>query len=94
MRYSTNYDIGERKRGQGINEDSVSLTVFEEGHRDGYRGQDRPQSKEPVTADGDETADVTDETAGTETATDTADDTDAADTDEGASADTEATGDR
>ncbi|WP_146418083.1 PP2C family protein-serine/threonine phosphatase [Haloarcula sp. KBTZ06] len=92
MRYSTNYDIGERKRGQGINEDSVSLTVFEEGHRDGYRGQDRPQSKEPVTADGDETADVTDETVGTETATDTADDTDAADTDEGASADTEGNG--
>ena len=92
MRYSTNYDIGDRKRGQGINEDSVSLTVFEEGHRDGYRGQDRPQSKEPVTADGDETADVTDETAGTETATDTADNTDAADTDEGASADTEGNG--
>ncbi len=37
MRYSTNYDIGERKRGRGINEDSVALTVFEEGHREGYR---------------------------------------------------------
>lgn len=46
MRYSTNYDIGERKRGQGINEDSVSVTVFEEGHRDGYRGQDRPADEE------------------------------------------------
>ncbi|MBX0323672.1 protein phosphatase 2C domain-containing protein [Halomicroarcula sp. F13] len=42
MRYATNYDIGDRKRGQGINEDSLSMTVFEEGHRDGYRGQTRP----------------------------------------------------
>ncbi len=63
MRYSTNYDIGDRKRGQGIDEDSVSLTVFEEGHRDGYRGQDRPQSQDPATADDSETADATDETA-------------------------------
>ncbi|AUG47550.1 protein phosphatase [Haloarcula taiwanensis] len=92
MRYSTNYDIGDRKRGQGINEDSVSLTVFEEGHRDGYRGQDRPQSKEPVTAGGDETADVTGETAGTETAADTADDTDAADTADADTSDTDGDG--
>ena len=75
MRYSTNYDIGERKRGQGINEDSVSLTVFEEGHRDGYRGQDRPRSQNPVTADGDETADATDEPSDT---ADADDDTDTA----------------
>jgi len=39
MRYATNYDIGEHKRGSGINEDSIALTVFEQGHRDGYRGQ-------------------------------------------------------
>ncbi|WP_058995461.1 PP2C family serine/threonine-protein phosphatase [Haloarcula sp. CBA1127] len=79
MRYSTNYDIGDRKRGQGINEDSVSLTVFEEGHRDGYRGQDRPQSQDPTTADDGEAADVTDEPADTETTADTDDDTDTAD---------------
>ncbi|WP_336339328.1 PP2C family protein-serine/threonine phosphatase [Haloarcula brevis] len=56
MRYSTNYDIGDRKRGQGINEDSVSLTVFEEGHRDGYRGQDRPAA--PATAEGGDPVDT------------------------------------
>jgi len=42
MRYTTNYDIGDRKRGQGINEDSLSVTVFEQGHRDGYLGKTRP----------------------------------------------------
>jgi len=42
MRYTTNYDIGDRKRGQGINEDSLSLTIFEQGHRDGYLGLTRP----------------------------------------------------
>ncbi|WP_276272342.1 PP2C family protein-serine/threonine phosphatase [Haloarcula litorea] len=41
MRYATNYDIGDRKRGQGINEDSLSVTAFEEGHRDGHRGETR-----------------------------------------------------
>ncbi len=59
MRYSTNYDIGERKRGRGINEDSVSISVFEEGHRDGYLGQstddERPMNRSTaafVLADG------------------------------------------
>ena len=42
MRYTTNYDIGDRKRGQGINEDSLSVTIFEQGHRDGYLGKTRP----------------------------------------------------
>ncbi|MFY4814247.1 PP2C family protein-serine/threonine phosphatase [Haloarcula sp. AONF1] len=83
MRYSTNYDIGDRKRGQGINEDSVSLTVFEEGHRDGYRGQDRPQPQDSDTADDGEPAEVTDETAGAETVAYTAADTDGADIDDG-----------
>jgi len=44
MRYTTNYDIGDRKRGEGINEDGLSLTIFEQGHRDGYLGQTRPPS--------------------------------------------------
>ncbi|AAV46109.1 protein phosphatase 2C like phosphatase [Haloarcula marismortui ATCC 43049] len=92
MRYSTNYDIGDRKRGQGINEDSVSLTVFEEGHRDGYRGQDRPQSQDPATADDSETADATDETAGTETAAYTAADTDGADIDDADTSETDGSG--
>ena len=41
MRYTTHYDIGDRKRGAGINEDSLAITVFEQGHRDGYRGETR-----------------------------------------------------
>jgi serine/threonine protein phosphatase PrpC len=57
MRYSTNYDIGDRKRGQGINEDSLSITVFEEGHRDGYRGQRRSRGQSAATAQGGEETD-------------------------------------
>lgn len=37
MEYATNYDIGERKRPSGINEDSVAITVFEQGHREGLQ---------------------------------------------------------
>ncbi|MFC6757538.1 PP2C family protein-serine/threonine phosphatase [Halomicroarcula sp. GCM10025894] len=54
MRYTTNYDIGDRKRGQGINEDSLSVTIFEQGHRDGYLGQTRPprvRERAPESAD-------------------------------------------
>ena len=35
MEYATHYDVGDRKREGGINEDSVSLSVFEQGHRSG-----------------------------------------------------------
>lgn len=59
MRYTTHYDIGDRKRGAGINEDSLAITVFEEGHRDGYRGQTRT----PL----DEALDTADEGASDET---------------------------
>lgn len=41
MRYATSYDIGDRKRREGINEDSLAVTVFEQGHRDGYQSQSR-----------------------------------------------------
>jgi len=58
MRYTTNYDIGDRKRGAGINEDSVSMTVFEEGHRDGYRGQRRGSSGEDDSEASDEASAV------------------------------------
>ena len=37
MNYATNYDVGDRKRESGINEDSVALTVFEQGHRGGLQ---------------------------------------------------------
>ncbi|MFB6073403.1 MAG: protein phosphatase 2C domain-containing protein [Haloarculaceae archaeon] len=50
MRYSTNYDVGERKREDGINEDSIALAVFEQGHREGYRGEDRPLGDRPPDA--------------------------------------------
>lgn len=45
MEYATSYDVGDRKRPNGINEDSVAITVFEQGHREGLAtggGEDRP----------------------------------------------------
>jgi len=41
MIYATNYDIGERKRASGINEDSLAVNVIEQGHRDGLVGEER-----------------------------------------------------
>ncbi|MEF8886879.1 MAG: serine/threonine-protein phosphatase [Haloarculaceae archaeon] len=41
MRYATAYDVGERKRSDGINEDSLAVSVFEDGHREGYLGPGR-----------------------------------------------------
>jgi len=41
MRYATCYDVGDRKRPDGINEDSLAVSVFEDGHREGYLGPDR-----------------------------------------------------
>ena len=40
MDYATHYDVGDRKRDSGINEDSVAVSVFEQGHRDGFLGSD------------------------------------------------------
>ena len=38
MRYAASYDIGDRKREQnGINEDSIAISVFQDGHREGYK---------------------------------------------------------
>lgn len=50
MKYATNYDIGERKRDSGINEDSVAITVFEQGHREGVHSQENGDESD---ADGD-----------------------------------------
>lgn len=37
MKYATSYDVGDLKREQrGINEDSIAITVFQDGHREGY----------------------------------------------------------
>jgi len=35
MEYVTHYDVGDRKRDGGINEDSVAVSVVEQGHRAG-----------------------------------------------------------
>ncbi|WP_123537230.1 PP2C family protein-serine/threonine phosphatase [Halosimplex salinum] len=40
MDYATHYDVGDRKRDGGINEDSVAVSVFEQGHREGFLGYD------------------------------------------------------
>lgn len=53
MNYATNYDVGERKRTDGINEDSIAVTVFEQGHRDGVEqegcdGWERTEQATPV----------------------------------------------
>ena len=84
MRYTTNYDIGDRKRGHGINEDSLTITVFEQGHREGYRGQIRPadrtaaeEADDPDEADAD--ADDESESGADADAADEADDADGAD---------------
>lgn len=46
MNYATNYDTGERKRTTGINEDSVAISVFEQGHREGVTDDgDRPTNR-------------------------------------------------
>jgi len=95
MRYTTNYDIGDRKRGRGINEDSLAMTVFEQGHRDGYRGQrtepeagDDPSEADAEASDEDAAAGVLDlEDDDTQIYGVEPTDADGGDTDEGATAD-------
>lgn len=37
MRYTTAYDVGAKKRKRnGINEDSIAVTLYQDGHRSGY----------------------------------------------------------
>ncbi len=50
MRYATAYDVGERKRHSGINEDSLAVSVFEDGHREGYLGPESEARADPDTA--------------------------------------------
>ena len=56
MIYATNYDIGERKRASGINEDSLAVDVIEQGHRDGLvtdaDGDTGEESENPDEDDG------------------------------------------
>ena len=53
MDYATDYDVGDRKRDGGINEDSVAISVFEEGHRDGLQreGSTSEQPDSPSASD-------------------------------------------
>jgi serine/threonine protein phosphatase PrpC len=48
MNYATSYDVGDRKRAGGINEDSVAITVFEQGHRDGLQDSERTADETPT----------------------------------------------
>jgi len=48
MNYATNYDVGDRKRADGINEDSVAITVFEQGHRDGLQDSGGTDEETPT----------------------------------------------
>ena len=50
MRYATAYHVGQSKAERGVNEDSVGVTVFEDGHRDGY-GSETADGDEATTAD-------------------------------------------
>ncbi|WP_226012599.1 PP2C family protein-serine/threonine phosphatase [Halomicrobium salinisoli] len=47
MEYATRYDVGDRKRASGINEDSVAVSVFEQGHRSGLRASDDAGAGDP-----------------------------------------------
>jgi serine/threonine protein phosphatase PrpC len=64
MQYATHYDVGDRKRTDGINEDSVAITVFEDGHRDGYLGPSNPPAEGGD--DGDASSEDGSETGGDE----------------------------
>lgn len=46
MEYATTYDVGDSKRNGGINEDSVALSVFEQGHRSGVDPETASQNDE------------------------------------------------
>jgi serine/threonine protein phosphatase PrpC len=59
MEYATAYDVGDRKRNSGINEDSVAITVFDGDDHPGVRGRDRSRL-------GDEDGDPPAESAGPE----------------------------
>ncbi len=77
MNYATTYDVGERKRDRGINEDSVSFVCFDHGHRagrvdvetagDGTNREDSEQATDGEGIDSGESAD--EETSAVSTAT-------------------------
>ncbi|WP_436923707.1 PP2C family protein-serine/threonine phosphatase [Halosimplex amylolyticum] len=69
MNYATHYDVGDHKRDGGINEDSVAVSVFEQGHREGFLGYERDRASADERDEGDESGDETDRTAAAENAT-------------------------
>ena len=48
MDYATDYDVGESKRNGGINEDSVAVLVFEDGHREGVVREEGEEDGDPA----------------------------------------------
>ena len=48
MEYATAYDVGDRKRDDGINEDSVAIAVIEDGHRVGLEGSEDADTRGAV----------------------------------------------
>jgi len=48
MDYATDYDVGESKRDGGINEDSVAVLVFEDGHREGVAREGKEEDADPA----------------------------------------------
>lgn len=80
MDYATAYDLGDRKRGGGINEDSVAIAVFEDGHRSGITNSAGGRSDAIDETDAIGESDVVDETDAADEADETvaADETDAA----------------
>lgn len=48
MEYATAYDVGDRKRDEGINEDSVAIAAIEDGHRAGLAARDGAETRGAV----------------------------------------------
>jgi len=48
VEYATAYDVGDRKRDDGINEDSVAIAVIEDGHRVGLEGSEDADTRGAV----------------------------------------------
>ena len=84
MNYEIRYDVGDRKRDSGINEDSVAVSVFEDGHREGLVRQ--PGTEASDAADGSESADAADANGPDAADATEPDDDDANEQDDGAEA--------
>jgi serine/threonine protein phosphatase PrpC len=80
MDYATHYDVGDRKRDDGINEDSVAVSVFEQGHREGFLGHHRADAEADrgTTTEGERNTETEQATDGTDSSGDRPDNRSAA----------------